>query len=115
MRFRAHALPFSDAFADAALEPGAATDDGAFVGAVGYPGELFTSAAPQDPLFWPLHGLAERFLQYARVLDALGAIDLDEAWRYKHRKNVASDTGVVCDWSTGAHAGAPVDQSQTTP
>ena len=104
MRFRAHALPFSDAFADTALEPGAATDDGAFFGAhglsasdildlvcaVGYPGELFTSAAPQDPLFWPLHGLAERFLQYARVLDALGAIDLDEAWRYKHRKNVAS-------------------------
>ncbi|KAH8066975.1 hypothetical protein JL721_7970 [Aureococcus anophagefferens] len=113
MRFRAHALPFSDAFADAALEAGAATDDGAFFGAhglsasdildlvcaVGYPGELFTSAAPQDPLFWPLHGLAERFLQYARVLDALGAIGLDEAWRYKHRKNVASDTGVVCDWS----------------
>mmetsp|Transcript_14805 Transcript_14805/g.47958 ORF Transcript_14805/g.47958 Transcript_14805/m.47958 type:complete len:443 (-) Transcript_14805:24-1352(-) len=118
MKFRAHALPFSDAFADAALEAGAATDDGAFFGAhglsasdildlvcaVGYPGELFTSAAPQDPLFWPLHGLAERFLQYARVLDALGAIDLDEAWRYKHRKNVASDTGVVCDWSTGSPA-----------
>ncbi|KAH8050917.1 hypothetical protein JL721_11264 [Aureococcus anophagefferens] len=96
----------------------AATDGGAFFGAhglsasdildlvcaVGYPGELFTSAAPQDPLFWPLHGLAERFLQYARVLDALGAIGLDEAWRYKHRKNVASDTGVVCDWSTGSPA-----------
>ncbi|KAH8065279.1 hypothetical protein JL720_12884 [Aureococcus anophagefferens] len=83
MKFRAHALPFSDAFADAALEAGAATDDGAFFGA---------------------HGLSASDILDLRVLDALGAIDLDEAWRYKHRKNVASDTGVVCDWSTGSPA-----------
>ena len=41
---------------------------------VGHAGEMFTSAAPQDPTFWPLHGLAERFVQYARVLKRDGAI-----------------------------------------
>lgn len=30
---------------------------------VGWPGEMYTSAAPWDPIFWPLHGLAERFLR----------------------------------------------------
>ena len=44
--------------------------------AVGTPGELFTSAAPQDPLFWPLHGNAERFLAYARALAAAGELAL---------------------------------------
>ena len=117
MRLRARSLPFSDAFASSSSSSDdgqpSLVDDAAYFGshnitakdildlvcAVGFPGELFTSAAPQDPLFWPLHGLAERFLQYARVLDANGALDLDEAWSYKHRKNVASDTGLVCDWS----------------
>jgi len=66
---------------------------------VGTPGELFTSAAPQDPLFWPLHGLAERFLQYARVLKADGALGFDESWGYMHGPELPSDTGVVCDWS----------------
>merc|ERR1719326_677427 len=66
---------------------------------VGHPGEMFTSAAPQDPLFWPVHGLAERFLQYARVLKRRGELDFSEAWGYFHAPSLRSDTGVVCDWS----------------
>ncbi|KAJ8611033.1 hypothetical protein CTAYLR_007058 [Chrysophaeum taylorii] len=66
---------------------------------IGFPGELFTSAAPQDPLFWPLHGNAERFLQYARILKARGILDYDETWGYEHSPDLASDTGVVCDWT----------------
>ena len=47
---------------------------------VGYAGEMFTSAAPQDPTFWPLHGNAERFVQYLRVLKAEGTITFNETW-----------------------------------
>ena len=71
---------------------------------VGVPGELFTSAAPQDPLFWPLHGNAERFLMYLRLLGDGGQLPLDETWGYDHARS-PSDTGVVCDWA-GADAGA---------
>ena len=66
---------------------------------VGYPGEMFTSSAPQDPLFWPLHGNAERYVQLIRILAKRGHITLDETWDYVHSENLASDTGVVCDWS----------------
>lgn len=67
---------------------------------VGHPGDLFTSAAPQDPLFWPLHGNGERFLQYVRLLDHAGELVLDESWGYAHQKKLPSDTGVVCDWES---------------
>lgn len=65
---------------------------------VGSPGEMFTSAAPQDPIFWPLHGNAERFLQYVRLLSEKGLISFDETWGYTHMTNLASDTGMVCEW-----------------
>ena len=65
---------------------------------VGFPGEMFTSAAPQDPTFWPLHGNAERFLQYVRLLMATGDVAIDDSWAYHHVK-AASDTHVVCDWA----------------
>ena len=67
--------------------------------AVGLPGEMFTSAAPQDPIFWPLHGNAERFLQYVRLLNETGNITLDATWGYEHQTHEGSDTHVVCDWS----------------
>jgi hypothetical protein len=68
--------------------------------AVGLPGEMFTSAAPQDPIFWPLHGNAERFLQYVRLLNETGNITLDATWGYEHQTHEGSDTHVVCDWSS---------------
>ena len=79
---------------------------------VGYAGEMFTSAAPQDPTFWPLHGNAERFVQYLRVLRAEGILSgFDEAWGYSFQKYIASTTGRVCDWSA---VGAPPDMPTCT-
>ena len=66
---------------------------------VGHAGEMFTSAAPYDPTFWPLHGLAERFLSYKRVQAAAGYTTLNETWGYTHMGALASDTDVVCDWT----------------
>ena len=66
---------------------------------IGHPGEMFTSAAPQDPTFWPLHGNAERYLQYARLLKADGVLSFDETWGYAHASELPSDTGLVCDWT----------------
>lgn len=66
---------------------------------VGWPGDMFTSSAPQDPTFWPLHGNAERFVQYLRVLKKWDVVSFDETWGYHHTTGVPSDTGMVCDWS----------------
>jgi len=83
---------------------------------VGLPGEMFTSAAPQDPIFWPLHGNAERFLQYIRLVAATGVIDLNETWGYEHVADVASDTGVVCDWGNATGTmGMPHCTRETCP
>ena len=72
---------------------------------IGHPGEMFTSAAPQDPTFWPLHGNAERFMTLARLLAAQGRKTLDETWGYRHTQTLMSDTHMECDWSnaTGLH------------
>ena len=79
---------------------------------VGHPGEMFTSAAPQDPIFWPLHGLSERFVQLIRILAARNILSFDESWGYNHIPKVLSDTNVVCDWSSaGDH---PVCVRNTT-
>ena len=67
---------------------------------VGHPGEMFTSAAPQDPTFWPLHGNAERFMHLVRLLNAQGDKGLDETWGYMHVKTgLDSDTHAVCNWT----------------
>ena len=66
---------------------------------IGHVGEMFTSAAPYDPTFWPLHGLAERFLTLKRIYAAEGLSHFNESWGYTHASTLASDTHVVCDWT----------------
>lgn len=82
---------------------------------IGSPGEMFTSAAPQDPTFWPLHGNAERFLQLLRALKRDGTISMDETWGYEHLYNVPSDTGRVCDWSGVTGMERPTCVMETCP
>ena len=81
---------------------------------VGYPGELFTSAAPQDPLFWSLHGNSERFLMLARLLKTSGVLDFSERWGYSHEV-IASDTNLVCDWSDVSGMEMPTCSRGTCP
>lgn len=69
---------------------------------VGHPGEMFSSAAPYDPLFWPLHGLAERFLSLKILKTNSGVGSLNTSWDYSHVDYLASDTDLVCDWA-GVH------------
>ena len=66
---------------------------------VGHAGEMFTSAAPYDPLFWSLHGTAERFLGYKRLAAERGQTQLRESWGYHHEGFLISDTHRVCDWT----------------
>ena len=75
---------------------------------VGHVGEMFTSAAPYDPTFWPLHGLAERFLTLKRLMAAANKTTLIEEWGYSHMNPLASDTHVVCDWSNVVGMERPV-------
>ena len=66
---------------------------------VGYAGEMFTSAAPQDPIFWASHGNAERYVQALRWYQENDFISgFDQTWGYAHH-NSATDTHLVCDWS----------------
>jgi hypothetical protein len=81
---------------------------------VGHAGEMFTSAAPQDPLFWPLHGLAERYLQLLRTWHRNGTFIMNETWGYVHSKGVLSDTELVCDWQGVSGEEMPNCTSPTT-
>jgi len=67
---------------------------------VGHAGEMFTSAAPYDPIFWPIHGLADRYLQLKRFMAHENSTTLDMTWDYAHDGMSPSDTHHVCDWSS---------------
>lgn len=72
---------------------------------VGWPGEMFTSAAPYDPMFWVVHPTNERLLSWLRILGNQNKIPFDESFSYNHHLSTASnmtppsDTGFVCDWT----------------
>lgn len=66
---------------------------------VGHAGEMFTSAAPYDPTFWPIHGLADRYLSLKRIQAHENETLLSQTWSYDHDGNSPSDTRRVCDWS----------------
>lgn len=81
---------------------------------VGHPGEMFTSAAPYDPVFWSLHGLAERFLTYKRIeADSLLTMFATD-WGYQH-DTTASDTMHRCDWDGVAGMELPNCYKDTCP
>ena len=68
-------------------------------------GEMYTSAAPYDPIFWVVHTTAERLLHYRRLLHRSGTMAFIEQWGYEHYMDMnakitpPSDFGKVCDWS----------------
>ena len=66
----------------------------------GWVGEMYTSAAPYDPTFWPIHTTAERFL-WTRLLLAEESPQkwaFDSSWGYNHDISTPSDYGEVCHW-----------------
>uniref|UniRef100_A0A7S2SA39 Tyrosinase copper-binding domain-containing protein n=1 Tax=Rhizochromulina marina TaxID=1034831 RepID=A0A7S2SA39_9STRA len=81
----------------------------------GYPGEMFTSSAPQDPTFWPLHGNVERVLQLLRVKKHAKKYEFDETWGYEHKSYTPSDTHHVCDWTGVEGMEMPTCYSGTCP
>ena len=66
----------------------------------GWTGEMFTSGAPADPIFFVIHTTAERFL-WTRILNSLEAPEkwpFDQTWGYDHDVSTPSDYGEVCHW-----------------
>mmetsp|Transcript_17451 Transcript_17451/g.32044 ORF Transcript_17451/g.32044 Transcript_17451/m.32044 type:complete len:688 (+) Transcript_17451:35-2098(+) len=82
-------------------------------------GEMYSSAAPYDPLFWVLHTTSERLLQYRRLRSSASkkddtALSFNQTWGYTH-VSADSDTNVVCDWSDlDAATGLPTCTSGVT-
>jgi hypothetical protein len=63
----------------------------------GYTGDLYTSAAPYDPTFWPLHGSIERLLGRKRIMASLGEVTFDETWGFEEN-DVQPYLKAYCDW-----------------
>lgn len=82
----------------------------------GHPGEMYTSAAPYDPVFWLLHPASERLLNWRRMLKAWKFADFDEAWGYNHSSvNAPSDVGKVFNWENTSGFDLPTHEMGTCP
>lgn len=62
-------------------------------------GEMFSSNAAYDPIFWSVHGTMERLLSLKRILSQQGDIDFDEDWGYATAGFGDIYLSGVCDWS----------------
>jgi len=65
----------------------------------GITGEMYTSAAPWDPTFWPLHPTADRLIMYRRYLHLTEQSYLNTTWGYYHDPDIPSDDQSFCDWN----------------
>lgn len=68
----------------------------------GIVGDMLSSAAAYDPIFWPLHGAIERLLGFKRLSVRLGKVKVfDEEWSFPTFKISDNDPYLngVCDWS----------------
>jgi phage-related protein len=66
----------------------------------GITGEMYTSAAPWDPTFWPLHPTAERLVQYRVYLSMKKEMYLNTTWGYTHDSSIPSDDQSYCNWTS---------------
>ena len=80
----------------------------------GHVGEMYTSAAPYDPLFWLIHPTAERMMGWRRYMSIKGWMPLNETWGYMHSDDT-SDLGRVCHWDNVSSTGLPTCQVDTCP
>mmetsp|Transcript_15798 Transcript_15798/g.20250 ORF Transcript_15798/g.20250 Transcript_15798/m.20250 type:complete len:660 (-) Transcript_15798:367-2346(-) len=61
----------------------------------GFVGEMYTSASPNDPLFWIIHPTIERVWFWKKLNSDL--VPYKDEWGYKYGRD-PSDTGTVCHW-----------------
>eukprot|EP01035_Chromulina_nebulosa_P017802 gene17802-23410_t len=69
----------------------------------GVAGDMFTSGASFDPIFWPVHGLLERIVGLKRIRVSQKLIhNFDETWGYSTKES--HYVNGRCDWTNVKHA-----------
>lgn len=75
----------------------------------GYPVTLSSDGAPNDPLFWLLPGMFERYMHQIRYLNANGQYDFDMSWGFE-----TTPANPVYDW-TSVHSAYTLPNIIRTP